>query len=184
MDAYQILWLVFAIVWLLAALTSKRAVRRQSNASRFFQGAVVILGFLLVLQPWRAQAMNIRFIPVTEGATVLGMAFTATGIAFAFWARLAIGRNWSGTVTVKQNHQLIRNGPYGIVRHPIYSGVLLAMLGTAIGYGKVVCLIGLGLTFVGFWSKWKIEERFMAEQFGAQYIEYQREVKAVIPGVF
>ena len=58
------------------------------------------------------------------------------------------------------------------------------MLGTAIGYGKVPCLIGLGLTFVGFWSKWKIEEQFMAEQFGAQYIEYQREVKAVIPGLF
>ena len=101
MDAYQFLWLVFAVVWLLAALTAKRAVRRQSNASRFLQGAVVILGFLLVLQPWRVEAMNIRFIPVSEAATVFGIAFTVTGIAFAFWARLTIGRNWSGAVTLK-----------------------------------------------------------------------------------
>ena len=183
MDAYQAMWLVFIIVWMLAAIASKRTVRRQTLSSRILQGVIVILGFLLLLQPWRFQALDIRFVPAAPATTVCGLTLTAAGIGIAFWARFALGRNWSGTVTVKQDHQLIRNGPYRIVRHPIYSGFLLAMAGTAIGYGMMTCLLGLALTFVGLWTKWKTEEKFMVEQFGAQYLQYRREVKAVIPGV-
>ena len=183
MDAFLWLWLVFAIVWFLAALASKRTLRRQTPTGRLLQGGIIALGFFLLFQPWNLQPLDVRFVPATQATTFCGIAFTAAGIAFAIWARLTIGRNWSGTVTLKQDHQLIRNGPYRIVRHPIYSGVLLAMFGTAIGYGKVPCLIGLALTFAGFWAKWRTEEQFMIEQFGAQYVEYRREVKAIIPGL-
>jgi protein-S-isoprenylcysteine O-methyltransferase Ste14 len=86
-------------------------------------------------------------------------------------------------VTIKQNHQLIRQGPYAIVRHPIYSGFLLGMLGTALALGEWRGLAGLALAFIGWGTKSRMEENFMAGQFGSAYIEYQREVKALIPFV-
>jgi len=182
-DAYRALWLLFITVWMLAALASKRTVRRQSSTSRIIQAALTLVGFLLLLQPWRLDAVNVRFVPASPALTFCGVVLTAAGIGFAMWAHFTLGRNWSGTVTLKQHHELIRHGPYRIVRHPIYSGMLLAMLGTAIGYGRVPCLIGVAIAFLGFWIKWRIEEQFMIEQFGAQYVQYRREVKAVIPGV-
>ncbi len=182
-DAYQALWLLFLTVWMLAALTSKRTVRRQTSTGRIIQVVLSGIGFLLLLQPLPWDTVNVRFVPATPAWTFCGVVLTAAGIGFAIWARFVLGRNWSGTVTLKQDHELIRDGPYRIVRHPIYSGMLLAMLGTAIGYGKVACLIGVAIAFLGFWIKWRIEEQFMIEQFGAQYIQYRSEVKAVIPGV-
>jgi|SRR5579872_254054 len=182
-DAYQALWLLFIAVWMLAALTSKRTVRRQTSTSRIIQAALTVLAFLLVFQPWRFESVDARFVPATPILTFCSFVLTAAGIGFAIWARFALGRNWSGAVTLKQDHELIRHGPYRIVRHPIYLGMLLALLGTAIGYGRVPCLIGVAIAFLGFWIKWRTEEQFMVEQFGTQYIQYRREVKAVIPGV-
>ncbi|HTS48461.1 MAG TPA: isoprenylcysteine carboxylmethyltransferase family protein [Bryobacteraceae bacterium] len=182
-DADQALWLFFVAVWMLAALTSKRTVRRQTSTSRIIQAALTVLAFLLVFQPWRFDVLNVHFVPASRLLTFCGVLLTAAGIGFAIWARFTLGRNWSSAVTLKQDHELIRNGPYRIVRHPIYSGMLLALLGTAIGYGKVACLIGVAIAFLGFWIKWRTEEQFMIEQFGSQYTQYRREVKAVIPGV-
>jgi len=99
------------------------------------------------------------------------------------WARLVLGRNWSGTVTVKQEHTLVRQGPYVIVRHPIYTGLLAAGLGTAIAYGQIRGLIAVALFLLLFILKIRIEERFMREQFGDDYRIYQEQVKALIPFV-
>ena len=112
-----------------------------------------------------------------------GFAVTVAGAAFAIWARLLLGANWSATVTVKQNHELKRTGPYAIVRHPIYSGFLLAMLGTAIAYGEIRGLIALLIALIAWRVKSLIEERFMMDQFGEQYVQYKREVRALIPFV-
>lgn len=108
---------------------------------------------------------------------------TAAALACAIWARSTLGRNWSGAVTVKAGHELIRTGPYKVVRHPIYSGILAALVGTSIGEGTLPSSIGVGIALCGLRMKWKTEERFMADQLGAQYVQYQREVKAVIPGL-
>lgn len=86
-------------------------------------------------------------------------------------------------MTVKAGHELIRSGPYRFVRHPIYSGILAGLVGTSIGEGTLPSLIGVVIALYGLRMKWKTEERFMVEQFGAQYVQYQREVKAVIPGL-
>ena len=183
MDTYQALWLAFAIVWTLAAFATKRTVRRQTSTSRIVQSSLVVFGFLLLLRPWILPALDIRVIPDSPPINFCGIVLTAAGIALAIWARLVIGTNWSGSVTVKRNHQLIRTGPYRFVRHPIYSGILLAMLGTAVGYGMLPGLIGFALTFIALLAKWQIEEKFMIEEFGDQYHQYRREVKAVIPGL-
>jgi protein-S-isoprenylcysteine O-methyltransferase len=105
-------------------------------------------------------------------------------MAFTLWARFFLGRNWSGTVTVKVNHELIRGGPYGTVRHPIYMGLSLAFLGTAIGFGELRGLVGLPILVFGWKYKANVEERFMIGQFGAQYERYRREVKGLIPFIW
>ena len=106
------------------------------------------------------------------------------GIAFSIWARLQLGGNWSGAVTIKEGHTLVCRGPYTIVRHPIYSGLLLALLGVALIVGEVRCLLGVGVLFLSFWLKSRMEERFMLEQFDGDYRHYQQKVKALIPYVF
>ena len=106
------------------------------------------------------------------------------GIAFAIFARFALGGNWSGSVTVKQDHTLIRRGPYSIVRHPIYTGLILAFLGVAVIVGQLRGLLGVAVLFLSFWLKSRVEERFMQEQFGAEYRTYQHQVKGLIPYIF
>jgi protein-S-isoprenylcysteine O-methyltransferase len=110
-----------------------------------------------------------------------GLALTAAGCAFAIWARLLLGGNWSSSVTVKQDH--IRRGPYAIVRHPIYSGFLLGLLGTALALGELRGIAGLALASIGWHMKSRREEAFMTAEFGAEYTRYQCEVKALIPFV-
>jgi protein-S-isoprenylcysteine O-methyltransferase Ste14 len=98
--------------------------------------------------------------------------------------RALLGSNWSATVTVKQHHELIRRGPYAIVRHPIYSGFLLGVLGTALALGEVRGLVALALAFAGWYLKARNEEQFLVEQFGDAYVGYRRNVKQLIPFVF
>jgi protein-S-isoprenylcysteine O-methyltransferase Ste14 len=95
-----------------------------------------------------------------------------------------IGRNWSSNVTVKEDHQLMRTGPYALVRHPIFAGLLLGMLGTALQAGEVRGLIGMALATIAWRTKLIMEEQFMTEQFGAEYASYKRDVKALVPFIW
>ena len=180
---YTAAWLALAAVWLAAALASKRTIRRETVLSRVIYGGLFALACVLLFQPWRLGSLDFRFVPDAQIYVRCGLILTAAGVAFAIWARFAIGRNWSGTVTIKQDHVLIRHGPYRFVRHPIYSGILLAMAGTALGYGRTPSLIGLGVALLSLGIKSRKEEQFMIEQFTEQYIRYRREVKALIPGL-
>ena len=181
-DANSALWVLLMAVWVVAAIGSKRTVRRQTTSSKTVQSVLFVLGFLLLFRPWGLPPLDVRFVPDTRVVALLGNVTTAAGVTFAIWARVTLGGNWSGTVTIKEDHRLIYRGPYRIVRHPIYSGVLLAATGTAIGHGKWTCLIGVAVLFLSFHAKWKTEEQFMIEQFGERYVQYLREVKAVVPG--
>lgn len=107
----------------------------------------------------------------------------AIGCGFAMWARVVLGGNWSGTVTVKENHVLITHGPYGWVRHPIYTGVLLLLCGTAIMMGTLSTLVEVAAVILALSLKLRTEESLMTETFGEQYISYRRRVKALIPFV-
>jgi protein-S-isoprenylcysteine O-methyltransferase Ste14 len=103
------------------------------------------------------------------------------GIAFAIWARFYIGQNWSGAVTVKVGHELIRGGPYRWVRHPIYSGILLALFGTAVARRQLIGFIAVAFFLIGFLIKSRIEEQLMRKTFGDQYVEYSRSTGALVP---
>ncbi len=125
--------------------------------------------------------MRLRFLPPGPWVETLGIAITAAGLLFTIWARTYLGRNWSGTVTVKVGHQLIRSGPYRWVRHPIYSGLILATIGTAIVRGQVRGIVAVVLLWIGFVMKSRIEERVMAATFGSEYEEYSRTTGAIVP---
>jgi protein-S-isoprenylcysteine O-methyltransferase Ste14 len=109
---------------------------------------------------------------------------TIAGVAFAIWARVTLGRNWSGTVTIKQDHELIRTGPYALVRHPIYTGIMFAVLGTAIFDGEIRSIILIVATFSLLIHKMRMEEQFMTEQFGSGYTNYRQNTKALVPFVW
>jgi len=177
-------WVVFIVVWVTLSLTVKRSVRRESSGSRLVVIAVNGAGYALIfasdnwLGPLDLHWTHARLAPFWAGFVL-----TVAGIALAIWARLYIGRNWSSSVTIKQDHQLIRTGPYALVRHPIYFGLILASLGTALALRQVRGLIALPIIVAGFWYKAHIEERFMLEHFGPEYECYRRETKALIPFV-
>ncbi|MGA8271936.1 MAG: isoprenylcysteine carboxylmethyltransferase family protein, partial [Candidatus Sulfotelmatobacter sp.] len=120
----------------------------------------------------------------TVNIAALGFALIVFGVAFGIWARLTLGSNWSGTVTLKDNHTLIRRGPYRIVRHPIYTGILAALIGSALERGLRRSLIALPLCGLGFWLKIMTEEQFMVQRFGETYLQYKQQVKALVPFLF
>ena len=182
--AVKWIWIVFGVFWLLAAFAQKRTVRRQSSSSRLFQVAIILLAVL----PFHAfggrlEILRQHFLPNAPGIRIVGALLVLAGCGFAVWARFILGTNWSGTVTVKENHVLITRGPYAWVRHPIYTGVLLALLGNAVVGGKIAYLLAVGAVMLAFWLKLRIEEKFMLETFGQQYATYKQHVKALVPYV-
>jgi protein-S-isoprenylcysteine O-methyltransferase Ste14 len=109
---------------------------------------------------------------------------TIIGLGFALWSRFTIGRNWSAVVTIKQDHELIRRGPYAIVRHPIYCGFLVALVGTGIERGTIGAFAGVAILATIVQFKSRLEERFMTEQFGDAYRKYRTEVRGIIPFIW
>jgi protein-S-isoprenylcysteine O-methyltransferase Ste14 len=179
------LWLTGLVVWAIGAFLTKRAARRQSSRSRWLQGVLAILAMGIgFARPFNSGWPARPFISGAIAVQYTGVALTAVGVAFAIWARFALGSNWSGVVTVKEGHTLIENGPYAVVRHPIYTGVLVAYMGAAIVFRQVRVLIGFVFMLALLLSKISIEERFMTQEFGVQYAEYKRRVKALIPFVY
>lgn len=182
----DVVWLVFAIVWLAAAFASKRSTQLQTYGSRVLQSSLLIVSMLLIFNFWnvfRSGWLTARLVPATPSWVLFGAVLVVAGVLICFWARAILGTNWSGTVTIKQDHELILRGPYGFVRHPIYTGLLVGMLGTAIVYGYIRCFIGVLICAFTLWLKLQIEERFMLQQFGDQYTHYRQRVRALVPFV-
>ena len=172
-------WVVFAVVWVIGAFRVKRVVRKEDVLTGLGHNIFLILGALLLMG--FPHAVSERVFPKSLEGFFLGLVLTTLGIAFTIWARVVIASNWSANVTIKEGHELVTSGPYRLVRHPIYTGLLLALAGTAIAFGTLGALLSLPLFLVGFWLKLRIEERFMRHQFGAAYDAYAARTKALIP---
>lgn len=178
-------WIILGIVWVVGTLRRSPAARRQSAASRLrYLILPALCGVLLCGEPLAAGPLLLRFVPKVSLIDWAGAAITNFGAAFAIVARLTLGRNWSGVVSIKKEHQLIRSGPYAVVRHPIYSGILLSILGTAVTLGEVRGLIAFAFAALAMRMKSLQEERFMREEFCGEYQSYQTRVKAMIPFVW
>jgi protein-S-isoprenylcysteine O-methyltransferase Ste14 len=175
---------VLLIVWLPGYFASKRTSQVPNLALQIPTTALLIAGFICLSSP-RILGMNLQVTPQTVLFGVIGVAVNVTGVAFAIWARLVLGRNWSGLVmTVKEQHELVQGGPYAIVRHPIYTGLLLAMLGTALTIGTLATYVGVAAGLVAFLIRVNVEERLMCEQFGAAHDAYRQRTRKLIPFVW
>jgi len=176
------LWILWLAYWIVAARTTHETRRREGRASRFSHYGPLILGGLLLGVPNILGAeLDRPFHAATPFWLLLAVALVVPGLGFSALARAYLGRNWSVEVTIKNQHELVRSGPYAVVRHPIYAGMLLALIGTALMIGNWRALIGLALIVAAVLRKLTIEERFMAEQFGEAYSRYRADVPALIP---
>jgi protein-S-isoprenylcysteine O-methyltransferase Ste14 len=176
------LWLAFLAYWLISALKRKKTKARESFSQRIRYMLPLLVGCFLIFgngsQYWR---FDTRFVRDTANTQLVGVLLIASGLGFACWARYHLGENWSGVVTLKEGHELIRTGPYRNIRHPIYTGMLLGLLGTAIAIGTIGGLIGFVIAWASFYAKARREESFLAKEFGASFTEHQRHTGMFLP---
>jgi protein-S-isoprenylcysteine O-methyltransferase Ste14 len=179
----EISWLLFAMFWLSTALGSKKPSRTEAPAERLGHIAFMAAGFLLLYDsaPQFLDWLNRRFVPDERWVTWLGAWLTLAGVLFAVWARATIGKDWSAEVQIKEGHELIRSGPYAHIRHPIYTGILLAVAGSALSIGEYRALVALAIMCIGFARKAKKEESFLAAQFGSAFAEHRRRTGFFLP---
>jgi protein-S-isoprenylcysteine O-methyltransferase Ste14 len=178
------LWMLFALYWLVAALNRKKTKRRESWFQRLAYVLPLVAAFFLLFRyEYGHTWLGTRFVPNTPMVHWLGVAIMASGVAIAFWARFHLGANWSGVVTLKEGHELIRTGPYRTIRHPIYTGILFAFLGNVIEVGQVRGLIGLLIIWFSFYGKARREESFLAQEFGPNFNEHTQHTGMFLPKV-
>jgi protein-S-isoprenylcysteine O-methyltransferase Ste14 len=185
MDAMRIcseLWMALGLIWLVAMVRTKRTQERAGSETRVLYGLLVFAAFAAMFANWAILApLNRQLWPRTAALEAAGVAITALGLAFAVWARFYLGTNWSSAVSIKVDHELIRSGPYRWVRHPIYSGLLLAIIGTGLVRAELRSVAAFALLLAGFWVKMRIEDEFMARTFGQQYQNYALVTGALLP---
>jgi protein-S-isoprenylcysteine O-methyltransferase Ste14 len=171
-------WAVFWLYWIVAAFSTKRGHVRWSREVRI-RVVIIVLAILLVrLGAFRGYAVDTN--PWRAG---VGIVLFALGLGFAVWARLHIGRNWGTPMTQKEEPELVTSGPYHLVRHPIYSGILVAGVGTAVALSWL-WLAAVLLAGVYFIYAATVEERYLAEQFPNDYPAYKRSTKMLVPYIF
>ncbi len=178
------MWLAWIAYWAYAARTVKETQRSDGVRSRLtYQGPLILGGVIIAVPNLLGPQLERLFVARTPFWLALPIVLVALGLGFSAAARVWLGRNWSSNVTVKQDHELIRSGPYALVRHPIYTGLLLALFGTALMVDNWRALIGLAIMVGAIVRKLKIEERVMTEQFGEAYERYRAQVAMLVPFV-
>ena len=176
------LWILFGLYWLVSAFKRKKTKQRESWTQRFRYVLPLVVAFYLLSRPEAHYGwLGARFVPASDAAGWVGVLLTAAGVAIAFWARWHLGTNWSGVVTLKEGHELIRSGPYRTIRHPIYTGILLALLGTAVAVGEVRGLLALAIAWLSFYIKARREESFLTQEFGPGFAEHRRHTGMFLP---
>jgi len=178
------LWVAWIVYWWVSSRNVKTTVRHESVPSRLAHVIPLAIGaWMIGASRMPGGVLTGRLLPASVWIFFAGVIIVAAGLGFTVWARIHLGRNWSGTVTLKEGHELIVTGPYRFVRHPIYSGLLLAFVGSAIARGEWRGVAAVALAFAALWGKLKLEERWLGEAFGEAYARYRAEVAALIPFV-
>ncbi len=177
-----IIWIAWLISWVAASFwqgqTKKHVMTLDSSRYR-----LPILAGAVLFTPWTAEVLGEKALWQFGNAGIYVLAaVTLAGISFTWWARIHLGRFWSNAITHKEGHHVVDTGPYGIVRHPIYTGLITGMLATGIAVGTVTAILGALLISFGMWQKARMEERFLTEELGADaYGSYCRRVPMIIP---
>jgi protein-S-isoprenylcysteine O-methyltransferase Ste14 len=181
---FEVPWIVFMAYWLLAALKTKRTQRKEPFAWRYGIVFAEVVGFTLIFDDDAGMGvLHHKVFPHSFHTAVVGIALTWAGIGLAIWARWHLGQYWSGRITIKEDHKLIRTGPYARLRHPIYSGLDLAAMGSALAIDQWRCVIGVCVIIVGFAIKAKREEAMLSGRFGPAFEEHRRYTGFLLPRV-
>ncbi len=177
-----IAWYAFAAYWGITWLRVKRTKAREKSLDRLITLVVVIAAYNLLFAHWITIAwLRDRFVPQERWIRWFGVALSFAGAAIAIWARYTIGEFWSARVTLKEGHQLIRSGPYAYVRHPIYTGMLTACLGTALVLGEWRGILAVLLLIAAHSRKAMREESLLTTEFGEQYRSYRQQTGFLFP---
>jgi protein-S-isoprenylcysteine O-methyltransferase Ste14 len=175
-------WVVFVAYWAIAALRTRRTESRESALARYSIMAVLLAGYALVfVEKARVGVLGERVGPASSVLAATGLVLTWLGIALALWARWHLGQYWSGRITIKEGHQLIRTGPYARFRHPIYSGLDLATIGTAMIFDQWGAFVGVALVIGAYWIKARREEAMLSARFGDGFHEHCRHTGFLFP---
>jgi protein-S-isoprenylcysteine O-methyltransferase Ste14 len=179
---FAALWLPWVLYWHIQSRGAKTNVWAESLPSRLMHVLPMVAAALLLVLP-RVPLLGLdqRFLPRSVVILGLGWLTTAAGLSFTVWARRHLAANWSAEVTLKADHELITSGPYALVRHPIYTGLWVGFIGSALALGEWRGLVAVAVLGLTQWRKLKIEERAMRRQFGERYLAYARRVAAFIP---
>ena len=180
---FAVVWIGFLLYWNLMAFQAKTTQRMEPAVSRVLRAAAFLTAIVLLSVPLPVAWLSLRLWPQGRVPFWAGFAITLAGLLFCVWARVHLGRNWSRSVTIKQDHELIVTGPYALVRHPIYTGLLVAFLGTSLALGEMRAAVAFFLIAVALAHKLRLEEKWMREQFGAKYDAYAGHVSALVPFV-
>ena len=181
--ALIIAWALWIASWLAAALWAAPTTKRPARGEEWLYRIVTLAGAFLLFSAFRhPQYARERLWAPGEAAGWALVAIALLGFAFTWWARIRLGRLWSSSITKKEDHHVVDTGPYAIVRHPIYTGIITAVFATAVLKGIAIGIIGAPLMTFGFWIKARLEERFLREQLGPDaYDAYRRRVPMLIP---
>jgi protein-S-isoprenylcysteine O-methyltransferase Ste14 len=175
-------WYVLCIYWTISALRVKQTKVQEDPGGRLLHlGVMALAFFLLFSHRLDLGPLGLRFTPESAWLRMSGVVLTFIGAGIAMWARRSLGQYWSARVTLKIDHRLIRSGPYAWVRHPLYSGLLLAMAGTALVVGEWRALIGVLVALAEFSRKARKEEALLATEFDADYREYREQAGFLTP---
>jgi protein-S-isoprenylcysteine O-methyltransferase Ste14 len=179
---FPALWIAFLVYWNVKAADTKATQRLEPLVARVLRVVVFLIAIILLSIPGiPLRWLYISLWPSGLWPFWLGAVVTVAGLLFAVWAREHLGRNWSSSVTIKQGHELITTGPYAVVRHPIYTGILAGLLGVAIAVAEVRGFVAFALIFLEFWTKLRREEAWMHARFGETYAAYVRQTARLVP---
>jgi protein-S-isoprenylcysteine O-methyltransferase Ste14 len=179
------MWALVAIYWLISSFFVKKTIERESLVGRTGYVLCLLSAFNLLFEdniPWKF--LYLDFFPQSGLWKLSGVVLCALGLLFALSARWYLGRNWSGTITLKKDHELIQTGPYGITRNPIYTGFVLAFLGCVLSLGQFKGIVGLILLITALFIKINKEEKFMIQAFGERYKIYKSRVPTIFPWLY
>jgi protein-S-isoprenylcysteine O-methyltransferase Ste14 len=175
-------WIVFAVYWAIGALKTRQTAKKESFAARYAIMFIEIIGFVLIFDDDAGiGVLGRRVFHHIPAIAISGVVLLWAGIALALWARWHLGQYWSGRITIKEDHKLIRTGPYARLRHPIYSGLDLAAIGSALAIDRWRCIAGVSVIILGFWIKARREEAILTAQFGSDFQEHRRHTGFLFP---
>jgi len=181
-ETFEIIWIGWLVSWVAASFWSGRTAKRVTTWETWVYRGAIIAGAILIA-PWTAPALGER--PIWEvgntGAYAL-VGVMLAGLLLTWVARIHLGRLWSSAITRKEEHRVVDTGPYAFVRHPIYAGIITALIATAVTEATLAALLGAMLIALGLWLKARVEERFLMVELGPDaYGSYCRRVPMLIP---